>query len=181
MLEALKDDESSKFSMKDLKTKHARKVLAIGIVLMAMNQFCGVFAMMNFTATIFNESGSNLSSNFSSIIVGCVQILGAVLCTFLVERAGRKILFSISSFGISAGLAVMAAYTYATHHGTDLSSWSWIPLVSFSFVNFIYNWGVNTLPFLYVSEVVPRRTKAFTMTFCLAMLFIFATVVIQVS
>lgn len=148
---------------------------------MALNQFCGVFAMMNFTATIFNESGSTLSPNVSSIIAGGTMIIGAVLCTFLVEKAGRKMLFAISAFGISLGLGVMSLYTFATSRGYDLTSYSWIPMAALSFVNFIYNWGVNTLPFLYVSEVVPRRTKAFTMTFCLAFLFIFATIVIQVK
>jgi prepilin signal peptidase PulO-like enzyme (type II secretory pathway) len=53
--------------------------------------------------------------------------------------------------------------------------------VSFSFVMCIYNWGVNTLPFLYISEIVQSKFKPFTMTFCLALLFSFATIVIQVS
>lgn len=146
MLEA--DSSSKKFSFKDLSGKHSRKVLVYGTVLMALNQFCGCFPMMNFTKTIFEQSGSTLSPNISSIIVGVVQCFGAFLCTFLVERAGRKILFSISAFGISAGLAVMSAYTFATSRGVNLSEYSWVPLVSFSFVMFIYNWGVNTLPFL---------------------------------
>lgn len=181
MISSLKAEEASKFSLKDLTAKHPRKALIYGIFLMAMNQFTGVFAMMNFTAMIFNESGSNLSPNVSSIIVGALQTLGAISCTFLVEKAGRKVLFMISAFGISLGLAIMSLYTYSKTLGVDLSSWSWVPLVSFSFVNFIFNWGVNTLPFLYVSEVVPKKTKVFTMTLSLAMLFIFATIVIQVQ
>lgn len=180
MLKNLKEDESTNFSLRDLKARHPRKALLYGIVLMALNQFCGVFAMMNFTATIFNESGSTLAPNIASIIAGSTMIIGAVLCTFLVEKAGRKMLFAISAFGISFGLGVMSLYTYIKSQGTDLTSYNWIPMVALSFVNFIYNWGVNTLPFLYVSEIVPRRTKAFTMTFCLAFLFIFATIVIQV-
>lgn len=175
------DSSSKKFSIRDLTGKHSRKVLVYGTILMALNQFCGCFPMMNFTKTIFEESGSTLSANISSIIVGVVQCLGAFLCTFLVERAGRKILFSISAFGISAGLLVMSAYTFSTSRGYDLSEYSFVPLVSFSFVMFIYNWGVNTLPFLYISEIVESKNKVFTMTFCLTLLFIFSTVVIQVS
>lgn len=181
MLATMNADESLKFSLSDLKARHPRKAILYGLVLMALNQFCGVFAMMNFTATIFNESGSTLSPNVSSIIAGTTMIIGAVLCTFLVEKAGRKMLFAISAFGISLGLGVMSLYTFATSRGVNLTDYSWIPMAALSFVNFIYNWGVNTLPFLYVSEIVPRRTKAFTMTFCLAFLFIFATIVIQVK
>lgn len=145
-----------------------------------MNQFCGCFPMMNFTATIFKGSGSTLSPNVSSIFVGVVQILGALLCTFMVEKAGRKLLFSISAFGIAFGLGVMSLYTFSSSRGYDVSSYSWIPLVAFSWVMCVYNWGVNTLPFLYISEIVQKKNKSFTMTFCLALLFIFATIVIQV-
>lgn len=181
MLKALEAESKSKqFSFKDLTERHSRKVIGFGVVLMALNQFCGCFPMMNFTKTIFQESGSTLSPNLSSIIVGVVQTLGAFLCTFLVERAGRKILFCISAFGISFGLAVMSLYTYQTSRGVELTSLNWIPLVSFSFVMFIYNWGVNTLPFLFLSEIVETKVKGFTMTFCLTLLFVFSTIVVQV-
>lgn len=171
---------SNKFSLKDLSGKHSRKVLAYGFILMALHQACGCFPMLNYTKTIFELSGSTLSANASSIIVGVVQILGAFLCTFLVERAGRKILFCISAFGISFGLGVMSWYTYQTSQGIDMSHINWVPLVSFSFVMFIYNWGLNTLPFLYISEIVETKNKGFTLSFNLALLFGFSSVVLQV-
>lgn len=180
MQSSLSDDATTKFSFKDLQAKHPRKAIIYGIALMALNMFCGCFPMMNFTATIFESSGSTLSPNVSSIIVGAVQVIGAVLCTFLVEKAGRKLLLSISALGISLGLAIMSLFTFSTSRGADLSNFAWIPLASFSFVIFISNLGVNTLPFLYLSEIVPTRTKGFTTVLCLSMLYIFATAVIQV-
>lgn len=175
------DTNESPISCSDFKSNHARKALTYAIFLVALNQFCGCFAMLNFTGMIFEESGSTLSPNISSIIVGTIQIVGAVICTFSVERAGRKFLLAISSFGIALGLAVLSAYTFATSRGADLSSFSWIPLLSFSFVMFISNIGIFTLPFLYISEVVPNKLKAFTMALSLAALYVFATLVIQVQ
>lgn len=70
----------------------ARKAIFIGAVLVWLNQFCGCFAMLNYTANIFAESGSNLSPNMSAIIVGVIQLFGAWISTFLVDRAGRKVL-----------------------------------------------------------------------------------------
>ena len=148
---------------------------------MALNQFCGCFAMLNFTAMIFNESGSTLSPNVSSIIVGAIQIVGAFMCTFLVEKAGRKSLLLISALGISVGLATLSAFIFATTRDVDLSNYGFVPLAIFSFVVFISNIGVMTLPFLYVSEIVPSKIKEFTMMLCLSLLYIFATVVIQVE
>lgn len=43
----------------DLTRAPGRKAITIGIVLAALNQFCGCFAMLNYTANIFKEAGSN--------------------------------------------------------------------------------------------------------------------------
>lgn len=180
MLASLNDGSSTTLSFIDFTSGHAKKALTYGIFLMVLNQFCGCFAMLNFTSTIFKESGSTLSPNVSSIIVGVIQIMGALLCTFLVEKSGRKTLMSVSSFGIALGLSVLSFYTFAVSHNFDLGNFSWIPLAAFSFVIFISNLGVLTLPFLYVSEVVPMKIKGFTMTFCLLVLYVFATLIIQV-
>lgn len=181
MMSSLNQTGSSTLCVNDFKTKHAGKALFFGIFLMALNQFCGCFAMLNFTAMIFKESGSTLSPNVSSIIVGAIQIVGAFLCTFLVEKAGRKSLLLISAFGISLGLAVLSAFTFATARNIDLSSFTLVPLATFSFVVFISNLGLMNLPFLYVSEIVPSNIKEFTMMLCLSLLYVFATAVIQVE
>lgn len=177
LVSSLNVTQSKKFSFEDLKTRHARKALIYGICLMALNQFCGVFAMLNFTVTIFKESGSTLSPNVSSIIVGAIMILGAFVCTFLVEKAGRKSLLAMSAFGMSFGLAALSIFTFATSRGFNLTSFGFVPLVTFSFVIFISNIGVLTLPFLYVSEIVPTKIKDFTMIICLSILYVFATVI----
>lgn len=134
-------------------TKSARKALIYGICLMALNQFCGCFAMMTATATIFKESGSNLSPNISSIIVGGIQIIGSMFPTLLVDRLGRKMMMGLSAFGTSMGLGILGGYTFLKSESFNLESFTWIPLVAFSFVIFIANWGVMTLPFMIVSEI----------------------------
>lgn len=88
------DENSTKknpLKMSDFKSKAARKALIIGVMLAALNQFCGCFAMLNYTASIFKESGSNLEPNMSAIVVGAIQLLGSYVATNLVDRAGRKV------------------------------------------------------------------------------------------
>lgn len=63
----------------------------IGVVLVWLNQFCGCFAILNYQAEIFKDSGSSLSPNMSAIVVGVIQLIGAYIATFLVDRAGRKV------------------------------------------------------------------------------------------
>lgn len=55
------------FNWSELKTGVAQKALAIGIVLVALNQFSGVASMLSYTGNIFQEAGSSLSPNISAI------------------------------------------------------------------------------------------------------------------
>lgn len=142
---------------------------------MALNQFCGCFAMLNFTATIFKESGSSLSPNVSSIIVGGIQIIGSLFPTLLVDRLGRKIMMGISAFGTCTGLAVLGCYTLLKSEGFNVEVFNWIPLVFFSFTIFLSNWGVLTLPFMIVSEIShPKVRKSLLMIYDSEKLFIFS-------
>ena len=104
---------------------------------MALNQFCGCFAMLNFTAMIFKESGSTMSPNVSSIIVGGIQIIGSMFPTFLVDRLGRKLMMVTSAIGTSVGLAALGGYMLLKFQGFNVESFNWIPLVAFSFTIFI--------------------------------------------
>lgn len=76
----------------DFTTKTSRNAMMIGLVLVALNQFCGCFAMLNYSANIFKESGSNMSPNTSAIVVGVIQLLGSYVSTILVDRAGRRVM-----------------------------------------------------------------------------------------
>lgn len=75
----------------DLTSGHARKALTIGVALCVLYQFCGLFALLNYTATIFEEAGSNIPPNDASIVVGSIQLAGSYFATVFIERAGRKV------------------------------------------------------------------------------------------
>jgi hypothetical protein len=129
---------------------------------MFLEQFSGVFAMLFFVSTVFQHSGSSVSANESSIIAGVIQLIGAYCSTMFVDKAGRRILISTSALGISLGLFIFALYSYLNGLGYVASTLNWIPLVSFSFVLFIANLGVLTLPFLVMSELMITLPKVST-------------------
>jgi len=124
---------------------------------MILNQLSGCFALLNYTASIFAESGSDLSPNTSAIVVASIQIFGTYSSTILVDRVGRKILLIISEFGTSLGLISMGLYSYFSKHDYDLSEFGWIPIASISFVIFIASLGILTLPFVVIAEILPQK------------------------
>lgn len=64
-------------------------------------------------------------------------------------------------------------------HGYEVESFNWVPICSFSFTIFIASWGVLTLPFLVISEVMPEKLKNFGSSFCMSLLWIFAFTVLK--
>lgn len=70
----------------------ARKAFAVGLFLMFLHEFCGCFTMINYTATIFAQSGSSIPPKLSAIIVAAIQLVGTLVSTQLVDRAGRKVI-----------------------------------------------------------------------------------------
>lgn len=112
--------------------------------------------MLNYTSTIFLEAGSDIG-NFAAIIVGLIQLAGAYVATMLVERAGRKFLLSFSATGTGLGLCTLGGYTLLKSIGYSLDGLSWLPIASFSFCIFIASWGVLTLPFMVIAEIMPEK------------------------
>lgn len=58
---------------------------------MFLNESCGCFTMINYTATIFKYSGSIIAPKLSAIIVAAIQLVGTLVSTQLVDRLGRKV------------------------------------------------------------------------------------------
>lgn len=194
---------SVSFVWLDLVTGTGRKAIIIGIVLVALNQFCGCFAMLNYTATIFKEAGSTMTPNVAAIVVGLIQVVGSYSATFLVDRTGRKVtkilfgndfkcnfwkvfflcsfqfLYVVSSFGTAFGLITLGIYMMLKTWQFPVERFDWIPIASFSFVIFIANWAILTLPFLVISEIMPKQLKEFGISFCMTLLWSFAFIMIK--
>lgn len=55
------------------------------------------------------------------------------------------------------GLLCLGTYTLLKSLEFDMSGFNWLPVASFSFVIFVANWGVLTLPFLVIAEIMPEK------------------------
>ena len=85
------DVESKKVTVQDFFTKAAFKGIIISVFIIMLPPLSGNIAFMSYTDHIFQEAGSKLSSDISSIIVALIQLLGSYLSTMLIDKAGRKV------------------------------------------------------------------------------------------
>lgn len=143
----------------------AIKGISIGLCLTALNLFSGSFCMLSYAANVFRDSGSDLDPNASVMTVGIIQVLGVYTSSILVDRIGRKILLTISACGAALSLAALGTFSYLSSHDIDLSSFNWIPLLSFSSYVFVISIGIIPLPFIVLAEVMPHKVILWNVCF----------------
>lgn len=168
--EMTSNDEES-MSFKDMITEPGtRKALIIGAVVMTVQQFSGISPILNYTVAIFEASGSKLSPNVAAIIVGSLQLIGALAATLFMDRAGRKLLLLISSVGMAMALAPIALYFRFKLNDADpefMESIGWVPVASMAVYVIVYGLGFGPVPFVLVSEIFTTEARSTATSFCI--------------
>ncbi|XP_031622888.1 facilitated trehalose transporter Tret1-like isoform X2 [Contarinia nasturtii] len=139
----------------------------------------GGVAYASYAAKIFQETGSNMSPNVSAIVTGAIEFAGILVAVYLIDRAGRKFLYKISTFGMASGLIIFGIYVHLKSLNYNVETFNWIPLTCFSFILFIMPWAVSSLPFGVVPEIMPEQLKDFGWSFCMTLLWIWAFIMVK--
>lgn len=128
--------------------------------------------MMAYSGKIFEAANSALPPNLSIICTGVVQLISNIITVNLVDRAGRRLMISVSATGIALGQTVLGLYMMLKSWNVDVSAFTWIPLGSFSFVLFLSQVGVLSLPFVVLAEIMPQKIKDGSVSFCMSLLWL---------
>lgn len=132
--------------------------ILIGVTLAWLSLFPGSIAFLNYAVLIFEKSGtSKINPYTSSIISAIAQIIGCFFSAKLADSLGRKLLMIISFLGSASGLLVYALYLYLIQNGYNLSSYSWLPVTSISFIMFISSAGIYSLYSVCFIENLPSK------------------------
>ncbi|KAJ5725887.1 uncharacterized protein N7483_007244 [Penicillium malachiteum] len=143
------------FQMGNQRTFH-RAILAIGGLVFL--QFTGATVTTYYTTAIF-ESNLGLKQSTARLLAAVYQLvgpLGATLCVFIIERAGRRRLMLGSAIGNTICLACIAALgsqvdNIKASHGA----------VFFLFLfHFCYIIGFGGIPYLYATEIAPLHLRS---------------------
>lgn len=126
-------------------------------VLTAVSAFSGSFAITNYAVMFFKQTGSFVDPTASAIVMGVLQVFGTYTASQLMDQLGRKMLLLISMSGALVTCIVIGTFSYLGKQGFDMSSLSILPVVATSFYVFICAIGLQTVPFVMVSEVLPQR------------------------
>ncbi|KAM0730732.1 Facilitated trehalose transporter Tret1 [Formica fusca] len=157
-LQASEMREAHKASIFDL--RNYQKAICITLGLMIFQQLSGVYTLIFYAKMIFDDAGSTLivSSSTSSVIVGTVQVVATYCSTILIERVDKKLLLFISVSVMATCMFTLSGY-FHFQNAHDLSSVSWIPLLSFTLFIAIFSIGFGPIPWLMVGELFTNNMK----------------------
>lgn len=141
--------------------KSNRRAAMIVFGLRGIQQFCGPNAITSYAKTIFHESGEDISSTLSSILYFSVQFVMVIVCSFLVDKVGRKPLLILSIAGSGIALLSQGFYFYFKSLSSyDMSIVSFIPLTALLLYVVLFNVGMWNIPLLLMGEMFPTNIRA---------------------
>ena len=164
--------KSSGFKL--LKHKFFWKVLLLGVLLQAFQQFTGMNAFMYYSTQIFQSAGFS-DPAVSTIIVGLVNMLTTFIAIKYVDKFGRKpiLYFGLTMLFVACfvvGTIFHQHYSYTMVNGAVQSSMvltpalQWVTLI-FCLI-FIFGFAVSMGPIIWIicSEIQPLEGRDFGIT-----------------
>ncbi|KAL6465473.1 hypothetical protein MHYP_G00256060 [Metynnis hypsauchen] len=183
-LEEASRDEEANFSLADLKDPGVYKPLGVGIMMMLLQQFTGINAIMFYAENIFEQAHFK-NGNIATVVVAATQVVFTAVAAIIMDRAGRKVLLILSGVAMCVSEAALGIYfklstmkqgnsslvsTFMGAEGTvseaphpDLA---WLALASMGIfiAGFALGWGPT--PWLVMSEIFPTRVRGLGSAVC---------------
>lgn len=134
-----------------------RRVLAIGVVLAVLQQWCGINVIFNYAQEIFASAGYAVSDTlFNIVITGVVNCVFTLVALVTIERWGRRRLLLIGCAGLAGIYVVLGACYLAGAQG-----WPLLALV----VAAIACYAMTLAPVTWValSEIFPGEARGASM------------------
>ncbi|KAA3476370.1 sugar transporter ERD6-like 6 isoform X1 [Gossypium australe] len=141
----------------DLKERRYWFPLMVGIGLLMLQQLCGINGVLFYSSTIFETAGVK-SSNAATFGVGAIQVIATAVTTWLVDKAGRRLLLIVSSFGMTLSLLVVAVSFFIKDVvSSDSSVYSIMGVLSVVGVVAMvvtFSLGMGAIPWVIMSELL---------------------------
>ncbi|KAI5703507.1 facilitated trehalose transporter Tret1-like [Diaphorina citri] len=123
--------------------------------------FTGVQSIIAYANTIFASSETFLPSDYISILFAIILLVSIFPSTYYIDRAGRRVLFLVSSAGCSLFSFIAGLYYYVTIElQYEIPYTSWVPFLSISLLGVFFNLGFGPLFTPLLSEYFSSNMKA---------------------
>ncbi|CAI0436168.1 unnamed protein product [Linum tenue] len=146
----------------DLKRKRYWFPLMVGIGLLVLQQLSGINAVLFYSSTIFEAAGVT-NGNMVTCIVGALQVLATAVTTWLIDRAGRRVLLIVSTIGMTLSILLVAVSFIVKDFISSDSNLSNIlgilSVVGVLAMVVTFSLGMGAIPWVIMSEILPVNIK----------------------
>lgn len=150
-------NESAKFDFRHLLHPGLRRVLIIGIVLAAFQQWCGINVIFNYAEEVFEAAGFGVSDIlFNIVVTGSVNLVFTFVALFTVDKLGRRTLMLMGAGGLASIYAAIGLAYYFQISG-------WIMLILILLAIACYAMSLAPVVWVVISEIFPNRIRGVAM------------------
>jgi SP family sugar porter-like MFS transporter len=134
-----------------------KKILLIGIVLAAIQQWCGINVIFNYAEEVFTAAGCGVSDIlFNIVVTGSVNLIFTFVAIYTVDKLGRRALMLIGAGGLVGIYAFMGAAYYF-----QITGWPLLLLVVIGIA--CYAMSLAPVTWVVLSEIFPNRIRGAAM------------------
>lgn len=131
-----------------------RKAIFIVGIARALQQFTGISTFAAYNQYIFQEAGTSLDKGYSSMIYALSLSISSFVALMFIDKVGRKRPMIFSSITCCLVLSAEAIYFYLKDYlWTDVSSFSWFPVVGMVSYVITFSSGLSLIPILLLGEL----------------------------
>ncbi len=158
---SLKTETPGGFAL--LKSSSFRKVIILGIILQAAQQFTGINVVMYYAPEIFKTAGftSGIDQMWGTVIVGITNVIATFIAIAFVDKVGRKPILYAGYSLMALCMFALGAVSRGGING-DLERFAAIGFLLF----FIIGFAMSAGPIIWVlcSEIYPIKGREFGIT-----------------
>lgn len=155
------------------------KPFVILVILFFLQEVSGIYTILFYAVSFFQDSNLEINEHLSTIIVGIIRFLMAIASAILINKFRRKSLCMISSGGMAVSMFLAASYFKYYEIFTDETKiLPVLPLICVLSNVFFSMMGMLPIPWILVGEMFPLRVRPImgAIVICLAQSFIFISV-----
>ncbi|CAG9837750.1 unnamed protein product [Diabrotica balteata] len=161
--------------------KSNRKAITIMTVLNTGQHLCAYTVILMNLHLILAAAGSiYMDSSLTAIIFATIMLVSVTFASLQVDKYGRRMLIMVSAIVSGLCLLALAVYFHLKYLHIDVSSVSWIPLVSVMIYAAFFKAGAGLVPIILTAEIFPSNMKAIGMTVADGMFILGGIIAIQI-
>ena len=158
--------------LKVFQAKYANGLI-VGVVLMFIQQFCGINGILTNLSDIMSQAGLDIDPNYQSGISIVSQFISVFTGSLLIDKLGRRIVWIISSSICGVGLLLMAL--------NEKFHWAAIfPLICIFIYNLGFGLGLGPIPWFIVSQLFEADARPAAYSVCVVTNWVFSFIIVMV-